>query len=210
MPNFPFVIDPSGSLPSSTTEFFNPADGSLWDVAFLDGAQVPGLVTCVPKTARKIDVANGPGLDSATLRFQGMDPASFSLTIMVWTEAQQTQLEALLAKVAPRPGRITYANSAYTNTSTAGKDITKRPASFSFSHPAAALAGISQIVVESVSWYDQGPVPQSRSVTLECKQSLPPKKTIAGTPQINTANLGGVAPASPAGLPSGSSGAKGP
>jgi hypothetical protein len=206
MPNFPFLPN-SGD---SALEFFNPADGSLWDVAFLDGQQVPGIVTCVPKTARKVDVANGPGLDSATIRFQGMDPGVFSLVIVVWTEQQQTQLEALLAKVAPRPGRITYANSAYTNTSVAGKDVTKRPASFTFSHPAAALAGISVIVIEDVEWYAQGPVPQSRQVALSCKQVLPPKKTIAGTPQINTANLGGVPGATPAGLPSGSSGAKGP
>lgn len=187
---------------------FNPAEGSDWDVAFIDNEQVPGLVTCVPKTARKIDTANSPGLDAATLRFQGMDPGTFTLEIMVWTPEQQAALEALLAKVAPAPGRVTYANGQYTSTSTATGQ--KKPASFKFYHPAASAAGITTIVVESVTWYSAGPVPQSRSCSLECKQALPPKKTVPGTPQINTANLGGIPPAGAPSAPSSSSTAKGP
>ena len=195
-------------LPGSGLQQFDPSEGSDWDVAFVDGEQVPGIVKCVPKTARKIDTANSPGLDAATLRFQGMDPGTFSLQIMVWTAEQQASLETLLNKVAPAPGRATYANGKYTSTNI--KTGQKKPASFQFYHPAAAAAGITTIVVESVTWYEDGPVPQSRTCTLDCKQALPPKKTIAGTPQINTANLGGIPPASSGAPPSTSSGAKGP
>lgn len=198
----PVFLEDSGTLQ------FDPSQGSDWDVAFLDNEQVPGLVTCVPKTARKIDAANSPGLDSATLRFQGMDPGTFSLGILVWTPEQQAALETLLVRVAPAPGRVTYANGQYTSTSTTTGQ--KKPASFKFYHPAAAAAGITTIVVESVTWYEAGPAPQSRTVTLECKQALPPKKTIAGTPQINTANLGGIPPAGAPSAPSSSSGARGP
>lgn len=194
-------------LEGSGVQQFDPSLGSDWDVAFIDGEQVPGLVKCVPKTARKIDVANSPGLDAATLRFQGMDPGTFSLSVMVWTAEQQSALESLLAKVAPAPGRTTYANGKYTSTDKSGQ---KRPASFQFYHPAAAAAGITTIVVESVSWYEDGPVPQSRSCTLDCKQALPPKKAIQGTPQINTANLGGIPPAGAPAAPSSGSAAKGP
>lgn len=145
---------------------------------------------CVPKTTRKVDVANGPGLDAATLRLQGVDPGAFSLAIVVWTKLHLSQIEALLAKVAPVAGRTTYANGRYTTTPTGGK--TPRPASFSFYHPAPAAAGIGTIIVEGVEWFADGPVKQSKMVTLDCKQALPPKKIISGTPQLNAANVGGV------------------
>ena len=198
----PVFLEDSGTLQ------FDPSQGSDWDVAFLDNEQVPGLVTCVPKTARKIDAANSPGLDSATLRFQGMDPGTFSLGILVWTPEQQAALETLLVRVAPAPGRVTYANGQYTSINKANGQ--KKPASFKFYHPAAAAAGITTIVVESVTWYEAGPAPQSRTVTLECKQALPPKPGVVGKSVVNAPNRGGVGDAPGPSAPSSSSGARGP
>lgn len=191
-------------LQNSGVAQFDPSLGSDWDVAFIDNVQVPGIVKVVPKTTRKIDVANAPGLAAATLRFQGIDPGAFSLAITVWTPQQQADLETLLVKVAPVAGRVTYANGKYTNTGPTGE---KKPASFTFYHPAAAAAGIGSIVVESVTWYDDGPAPQSKQVVLDCKQALPPKKVFAGTPQLNAPNVGGVGNATP---PSAGTSAKGP
>lgn len=190
-------------LQGSGTEYFSPGLGSDWDTAFIDGAQVPGLVKCVPKTSRKIDVANAAGLDAATLRLQGVDPGTWSLVIVVWTREQLAALEALLAKVAPVAGRVTYANGKYTSTNRAGE---KRPASFTVYHPALAAAGLASFVVGEVEWFAEGPVPQSRQVTLSCTQALPPKKIIPGTPQLNAANAAGV----PNAAPSSSAGKRGP
>lgn len=191
-------------LQGSGTEYYPPGLGSDWDTAFIDGAQVPGLVKCVPKTSRKIDVANAAGLDAATLRLQGIDPGTWSLVIVVWTRDQLAALEALLAKVAPVAGRVTYANGKYTSTNSATGE--KRPASFTVYHPALAAAGLATFVVGEVEWFAEGPVKQSRQVTLSCTQALPPKKIIPGTPQLNAANLGGV----PNAPPSTSAGKRGP
>lgn len=166
---------------------------------------IPGIVKCVPKTSRKVDTANAPGLDAATIRLQGLDPGAFSLEILTWTAEQQAALEALLSRVAPVAGKTTYTGGRYTTTTPAAAGSQKRPASFQFHHPAAAAAGIASIVIEAVTWFAPGPVPQSRVCTLECKQAMPPKKIIAGTPQLNAANLGGVP-----GAPSTSAAKRGP
>lgn len=163
---------------------------SDWDIAFIDGEQVPGIVKCVPKTSRKVDVANAPGLDAATLRLQGVDPGSFSLSIVVWTRLHLSQLEALLGKIAPVAGRTKYTSGRYQTTPTGGK--TPRPASFTFYHPAAAAAGIGIIIVEDVEWFAEGPVKQSKMVTLGCKQALPPKKVFSGNPKVDAANAASV------------------
>ncbi len=182
-------------LEGSGREYFNPGLGSVWDVAFLDGQQVPGIVKCVPKTARKVDEANGPGLDAATLRLQGVSAGTFSLVIVVWTQVQIDALDQLLARVAPVAGRTVYAQGKYTTTTTPtpGNPSQKRPASFTFYHPAAFAAGILSIIVEEIEWFGDGPVAQSKQVTLGCKQALPSKKVISGTPQLNAANVAGVA-----------------
>lgn len=135
-------------------------------------------------------MANAPGLDAATLRLQGVDPGTFSLVIVVWTRLHLSQLEALLAKVAPVAGRTKYAGGRYQTTPTGGK--TPRPASFTFYHPAAAAAGIGTIIVEGVEWFAEGPVKQSKQVTLDCKQALPPKKTFSGNPRVDATNVANV------------------
>jgi len=160
-------------------------------------------VKCVPKTSRKIDVANAAGLDAATLRLQGVDPGTWSLVIVVWTAEQLAALEVLLAKVAPVAGRVTYANNRYTSANGAGE---KRPASFTIYHPALAAAGLASFVVGEVEWFAEGPVKQSRQVTLSCTQALPPKKAFTGTGQLNAPNEGGV----PNAPPSSSSAKRGP
>lgn len=177
-------------LQGSGTEYYPPGLGSDWDTAFIDGAQVPGLVKCVPKTSRKIDVANAAGLDAATLRLQGVDPGTWSLVIVVWTRDQIAALEALLAKVAPVAGRPVYTNGKYVSTNRATGD--KRPASFTVYHPALAAAGLATFVVGEVEWFAEGPVKQSRQVTLSCTQALPPKKVFTGNPKVTGANVGGV------------------
>lgn len=182
-------------LKNSGTQFYNPSLGSAWDIAYLDVIQIPGIVKCVPKTSRKVDVANGPGLSSATLRLQGVDPGTFSLAIVTWTPEQLAELEFLLKKVAPIAGQTKYANGRYTTTPTpvaGSKAKPPRPASFTFYHPAASAAGIESIIVEGVEWFAEGPVKQSKMVTLDCKQALPTKPVVSGTPQLNAPNLGGV------------------
>lgn len=194
----PLFLQDSGTLQ------FDPSQGSDWDTAFINGEQVPGLVRCSVKTTRKVDVSNSPGVDSASIRFQGIEPAAFSLEIVIWTPQQQADIENLLAKVAPVAGRVVLASGRYSSINKATGE--KKPASFSVYHPALAAAEVSTMIVESVAWYGDGPAPQSRTVTLECRQVLKTKNAIVGTTTLDIPNTGGVTTTKP----SQSSGGRGP
>lgn len=185
MASFPVI------LPNSGTQLFDLALGSAWDVCFLAAQRVPGLVKVTCSTQRKVDSANGPGLDSATLRFQGLDPAEVSIEIVVWTDEQLTDLDLLLATVAPKKTR-------------------KPPSPFTLSHPTTDAAGVAAVIVEKIDWPKDGPVPQSKVVTLGCKQWLKPKPAPMGVPQLNLANVADVLPNPTTSAPSGSGAAKGP
>lgn len=172
-------------------QFFDPALGSPWEVCFLAAQRVPGLVKVSCSTQRKVDSANSPGLDSATLRFQGLDPAEISIEIVVWTEAHFSDLDLLLATVAP-------------------KKTKKPPQHFLIAHPVTDAAGVTAVIVEKIDWLKEGPVPQSRAVTLGCKQWLKPKQAPLGVPTLNAPTVAPVESAAPAAAPSSSATAKGP
>lgn len=178
-------------LPNSGLQLYDLSLGSAWDVCFLAAQRVPGLVKVSCSTQRKVDAANGPGLDSATLRFQGIDPAEVGLEITVWTAAHISDLELLLATVAPKKSK-------------------KPPQPFLIAHPVTDAAGVTAVIVEKIDWYKDGPVPQSKTVTLGCKQWLLPKKAPLGVPKLNAPTVAPVQGASAPSKPSGSSGAKGP
>lgn len=182
--SIPLVLGSSGFV------YFDPAQGSAWDVCFLASLRVPGLVKVTCSTQRKVDTANGPGLDSAQLRFQGIDPAEVGIEIVVWTAEHLADLDLLLATVAPKKSK-------------------KPPQPYVIAHPVTDVAGVTAVIVEKVDWPKDGPFPQSKVVTLSCKQWLKPKQAPLGDPTLNAST---VAPYEPVGAskPSASSTAKGP
>lgn len=178
-------------LADSGVQIADPALVSAWDACFLASQRVPGLVKVTCATQRKVDSANGPGLDSATLRFQGLDPAEVGIEIVVWTAEHLSDLDLLLSLVAPKKSK-------------------KPPQPFVLAHPVTDAAGVTAVVVEKIDWLKEGPVPQSRMVTLGCKQWLLPKKSPMGVPTLNAPTVAAVEPAGAPSAPSGSSTAKGP
>lgn len=178
-------------LPNSGTQFYDLALGSAWDVCFLAAQRVPGLVKVTCSTQRKVDAANGPGLDSAQLRFQGLDPADVGIEIVVWTDEQLTDLDLLLATVAP-------------------KKTKKPPQAFLIAHPVTDAAGVTAVIVEKIDWPKDGPAPQSKVVTLGCKQWLKPKQSPLGVPTLNAPTVAPVQPPGSPSAPSGSASARGP
>jgi hypothetical protein len=73
------------------------------DVLLLDGKQVPGLpmVHCIRHT--RIDIKKAPGADGASTFNLGYDPSDVNVEIVVWTPAQWTELQKLLAEVIRLP-----------------------------------------------------------------------------------------------------------
>ena len=178
-------------LADSGVQIADPALVSAWDACFLASQRVPGLVKVTCATQRKVDSANGPGLDSATLRFQGLDPAEVGIEIVVWTAEHLSDLDLLMSIVAPKKSK-------------------KPPQPFVLAHPVTDAAGVTAVVVERIDWLKEGPVPQSRMVTLGCKQWLLPKKSPMGVPTLNAPTVAAVEPAGAPSAPSSSGTAKGP
>lgn len=177
-------------LANSGVQIADPALASAWDACFLASQRVPGLVKVTCSTQRKVDTANGPGLDSAQLRFQGIDPAEVGIEIVVWTAEHFSDLDELLSIVAPKKSK-------------------KPPQPFVLAHPVTDAAGVTAVVVERIDWLKEGPVPQSRLVTLGCKQWLLPKRAPLGVPTLNAPTVAATQTPQPS-APSSSGTAKGP
>jgi len=89
------------------------------DTAWFAGIQIPGRVTLDPgggiylllDKVKPKTTAGGGGLsrsldvDGASIRILGQDPKEFSLTVLVWTEAQDTAFQSFVDTVWKRPGK---------------------------------------------------------------------------------------------------------
>ena len=158
-------------------EFFARKLGSAWDTARWAGKEVPGLVRVTVSTERKIDVSNGPGIEGAQLRPQGSSPAEVGVEIVIWTDEQDTALQALLKVVDPR---------------VSGRKLVP----YILEHPAMQRASVAGIVVEKTDWYGEGPVAGTRMVKCACKQWLKPRRAVIGTPVITGPTTAAVEPVS--------------
>lgn len=69
---------------------------------------------------------------------------------------------------------------------------------------------MTAVVVEKVDWLKEGPVPQSRAVTLGCKQWLKPKPAMLGVGTLNAKTVAPVESSSAPAAPSTRAGARGP
>jgi hypothetical protein len=136
---------------------------------------LPGLIdpkSLVPKRSQKIDVKPAPGVDGATITFQGIDLARFDITCLMWTEAHWEQYQRVIGKIEPKAGK-------------AAPDVWR------VLHPRAMARNISAAVVESVD----GPEQQSTgayTLTLSMIEYRPikrvPPRTM--TPKVNLSSSG--------------------
>lgn len=107
------------------------ADGS-WDVATLDGLEIPGLVRVEVKRGAKYDEKAAPGQSGAKVTFKGFETAKVTLTVRLWTKSQEDSFNtSVLPLIDPLPGK-------------------EAPKGMSFVHTAASLRRIDGILVEDV------------------------------------------------------------
>lgn len=133
-----------------------------WDTVFIDGQQLPGLCRVEGLPTLKIDQKKKGGADAITFTATGYLPGPISVEITIWT-ASQWEIFVRLAKDGTlwrKPRKKAKA-----------KELAK-----TISHPALALWGITQIIVQGVSTPEHGPIKFSKVVKLRCLEYVPPDK----------------------------------
>jgi hypothetical protein len=146
--------------------------GTPWDYVILGGYQLPGVLEEPPKAeaSRKVDKKNGPGLDGATLTWQGYDPPEVTMKILLWKPEHWEQWQDLLGFILPRPG--------------------KPPAQpFRIDHPALSALGITEVAITKVSAPERASARGVMRITIQAQQWVKPKKVGTTTPK---AAAGGV------------------
>lgn len=156
-------------------ELIDPGEASAWDTAELGGQRLPGLVRVEGDIARKINVSSGPGLDGATLTPLGTEPASLTISVLLWTPKQWDRWKAIAPIVTPQRSK-------------------RPPQPLALSHPAASLLGVTAVLVEKVSAPKAGSVRGSVEVTITVKQWLKPRPALVGVPTLNVPTVASVEP----------------
>jgi hypothetical protein len=137
-------------------------DRSDWDKLYLGGMLLPGIASLEGgDVSRKIDIKNAKGQDGATITHNGYEPAKPSFKLTLAGPAQWSLYEQILPLIAPKLGK-------------------PPSAPLRCEHPALAVHGIDQVLVEKVSLLKAGQVPGTKEVTISLVQWVPqPKKAKA-------------------------------
>ncbi len=127
-----------------TLPFWEPEGGQVgndyadteWDLFFIGGEPVPGIVEVDATPERKADDKSPAGRNGSTITFHGRKAATFPVKVRIWTPRQWSDFQNLVARIWPNGG--------------AGE-----PKAYDLSHPGLQFVGISAAAVLSVS----APVP---------------------------------------------------
>ncbi len=128
-----------------------------WDSATLGGVSIPGVCRVSGDGMRlKADRKTASGQDGASVAMLGLDVVSFSIDVRMWTEAHLRAFESLVKMAKPKASAVVR-KSAVSKKSAGGagksgsQAVGRDLVPLSVSHPALAIFGISECVVESVS-----------------------------------------------------------
>lgn len=77
----------------------------------------------------KLDAKTAPGVDGTTIRYQGVEPAKVTLTLLLWQEEHLRAFEALVTLIRPKAAK-------------------KPPSPVEIVHPLLELFGLRQFYVE--------------------------------------------------------------
>jgi hypothetical protein len=77
-------------------------DPGAWDVAYLNGARLPGVAKVGGNgLGRRWDKVKTPGQKGASFVVLGFEPAQFDITLTIWTSEQLRQLESFAKVLRP-------------------------------------------------------------------------------------------------------------
>ena len=122
----------------------------------------------------KIDVKTAPGVDGTTIRYQGVEPAKVTLTLLLWQEEHLRAFEALVALIRPKAAK-------------------SPPSPVEIVHPLLELYGLRQFYVERPSLPTRAAGGHSE-VTLGCVEwfSAPKAAKVGVKPRVGTSTVNGV------------------
>jgi hypothetical protein len=134
-------------------------DPVLYDVLWVGGQQVPGIVVDVDaKLGNKFDVLSGPGASGAAIQFQGYQAAPVKIAMKLWTRNQWARYQSFRAIIQPR-------------------QTGKRPVPVDVSHPMLVVHELKRLYVESISIPKTGE-DEVAYYSLDCLEYFPPRKLI--------------------------------
>lgn len=95
---------PEGSLripraPDGRAPFWGDSPES-WDTVTLASTDLPGVCSVSGRVARRVDRKTTSGRHATTVTYLGDEPAEFTITVKLWTEAHLLSFEALLDALA--------------------------------------------------------------------------------------------------------------
>jgi hypothetical protein len=152
-----------------------------WDIVTMAGLKLPGICEVANGlTEIGIDMKHPDGADGSTITVKGYKPGKFDISCTVWTAAQWTALQGVIATVWRKPKKKTKLQDA----------------AFDIHHPALQLLGVTSCVVESISYPKPGSFEGSKVITFKCLQNVragkkSAKKTVGdGTTVVNPLKAG--------------------
>jgi hypothetical protein len=145
-----------------------------WEVIYLAGQRVPGLVDVEFRRAHRIDRRAANGADGEAITSLGYKAADIIVKVRMWTPQQLADFQAItIPAVQPRPGKVNA-----------------RPVSVSVDYPSLAMWGIFKLFVVEVAGPKRSSTPQLWEVTLTATEISPLVATSTATQKS-----GGVASA---------------
>lgn len=158
-----------------------------WDSMWFNGQQMPGLWSVKRGSpSLQIDQKKGPGHDGARLSLHGILPAEIEMTVTIWNGDQWNVFVKMVPVFWRRPTKDNKEIGALSQSLGISKtDAKLYQSSVAASHPALDLYGISNIIVRQPSLPQDGPIRQTKVITIAAIESLPPTKKAPSSKVVN-------------------------
>lgn len=135
---------------------------NAWDLCQLGGDILPGIATVDIQKERQTEKKKAADRDGARITVRGIDAASISIQLLIWTPEQLRDLNRLWPILFPPPGKQPA-----------------KPPMFDIQHPMAELHGVKSIQVISGSGPSPAGVARARIFNIRAIEYLPPGKKSA-------------------------------
>ena len=160
-----------------------------WDSATLGGVSIPGVCRISGDGMRlRADRKTASGQDGASVAMLGLDVVTFSIDIRMWTEAHLRAFESLVRMAKPKSRTVIRRSSVSKKAAGTGepensgnRSIGRDLVPLAVAHPALAIFGISECVVESVSLPTEQ-MPGLWTASFKCREFRKPSDRAVSRP----------------------------